>query len=87
MYIVKILKRGDGASVVVAIVLAFVLSSALMVVTSDLAAYLSGIDGHSNQWRMNVVMPLISGALQLIVLEAFLRVVVFLRPHFVAKKK
>lgn len=87
MYIVKILKRGDGASVVVAIVLAFIIANVLTVVTTDLAAYLSGIDASSTQWRANVVMPLIGSVLQLIVLEALLRVIVFVRPYFVAKKK
>lgn len=88
MYIVRILKRKDAASVVVAVVLAVILASALPIVTSDLATYLAGIESASNtEWRVNVVRPLISFALQIIVLEAFLRLVVFVRPYFVRKKR
>lgn len=88
MYIVKLLKRKDAASVVVAVVLALILANALPVVTSDLATYLSGIEtASSTEWRVNVVRPLISSALQIIVLEAFLRVVIFVRPYFVRKKR
>lgn len=88
MYIVKILKRGDAASVVVAVVLALILAGVLPNVTSDLATYLSGIEtANSTEWRENVVRPLINAVLQIVVLEAFLRVVVFVRPYFVSKKK
>lgn len=88
MYIVKLLKRGDAASVVVAVVLAIILANVLPVVTSDLATYLAGIEtANSTEWRVNVVRPLISSALQVIILEAFLRLVIFVRPFFVRKKR
>lgn len=88
MHIIKILKRKDAASVVVAVVLAVILANALPVVTSDLATYLAGIEtAQATEWRENVVRPLISAALQVIVLEAFLRVVVFVRPYFVRKRR
>ncbi len=88
MYIVRILKRKDAASVVVAVVLAVILANALPVVTSDLATYLSGIEtAQATEWRENIVRPLISAALQVVVLEAFLRLVIFVRPYFVRKKR
>lgn len=88
MYIVKILKRKDAASVVVAVVLAVILASVLPSVTSDLATYLSGIEtAQATEWRENVVRPLISAGLQIIVLEALLRVVIFVRPYFIRKKR
>lgn len=87
MYIVKILKRKDAASVVVAIVLALVLNGVMFVLTDDLATYLSGIDKTSTMWRENIVRPLIAAALQLIVLEAILRAVIYVHPYFVRKKR
>lgn len=87
MYIVKVLKRKDAASVVVAVILALILAEVLPTVTSDLATYLSGIDSDSaSEWRFTVIRPIISTILQVIVLEAFLRVAIFLRPFFVTKK-
>lgn len=86
MYIVRILKRGDAASVVVAIVLALVLSSIVSVLTGDLATYLSGIEKTATEWRLDVVRPLIHAGLQLILLEAILRFVIFVRPYFVRRK-
>ena len=88
MYIVKILKRKDAASVVVAVVLAFVLSGVITVLTSDLATYLSGIETSAGaNWRENVVRPLIAAFLQVVLLEALLRILVFVRPYFVQRKK
>lgn len=88
MYIVKILKRKDAASVIVAIILAIVLLNVITAVTGDLATYLSGIDvaAGSTQWRENAVRPAMAAVLQLVLLEAILRVVIFIRPYFVRKK-
>lgn len=88
MYIVKVLKRRDAASIVVAVVLAFVLSNVVTVLTSDLATYLSGIDTvGGTEWRENVVRPLIAAILQVVLLEAVLRLAVYLRPYFVQRKR
>ncbi len=88
MYIVKILKRKDAASVVVAIVLALILGSVLPALTHDLATYLSGIETFGGAaWRENVVRPIINSLLQVILLEAVLRAVIYTRPLFVRKKR
>ena len=87
MDIVKVLKRKDAASVVVAIVLALILLNVLAVLTRDAATYLSGIETTGGQWRENVVHPLVQGALQVILLEAVLRAVIYLRPMFVRRKR
>lgn len=88
MYIVRILKRKDAASVVVAVILAFILSSVLAVLTGDLATFLSGIETTGGtEWRENVVRPLISAGLQVVLLEAVLRAVIYVRPMFVRRKK
>ena len=86
MYIVKILKRKDAASVIVAVVLGFILIGTLPSVTNDLATYLAGITGTPNlEWREFVAKPLISAFLQVVVLEAVLRVVIYIRPLFVRR--
>lgn len=88
MYIIKILKRRDAASVIVAIVLGFILLNILQIVTADLSTFLAGIDiVAENPWREGVVRPLIASALNIIALEAFLRVVVHVRPYFVRRVK
>ncbi len=87
MYIVRILKRKDAASVVVAIVLALILSGIVSVLTGDLSTYLSGIEKTATDWRGDVVRPLIHAGLQLILLEAVLRLVINVRPLFVRRKK
>lgn len=84
MYIVKVLKRRDAASVVVAIVLGFILITLLPVLTTDLASFLSGITDRANlDWRSDVVQPIINSFLQIIVLEAILRLVIYIRPFFI----
>lgn len=88
MYIIRILKRRDAASIIVAVVLAFILTSIVSVLTGDLATYLSGIEvSGGTEWRENVVRPLIQAGLQIILLEAILRAVVHIRPLFVRRKR
>lgn len=86
MHLVKVLKRKDATSVVVAVVLAFILLPVLTTLTSDLANYLSGItDQPSTEWRQFIVQPLIGAFLQVVLLEAILRVAIYLRPFFVRR--
>lgn len=86
MYIVRVLKRKDAASVVVAIVLGFILIEILSVVTLDLSSYLSGITANADlNWRQYVVQPIIAAFLKVIVLEAILRTIIYVRPYFVRR--
>lgn len=88
MYLVKILKRRDASSVIVAIILALIAFQVIPSLTSDLATFLSGIEtSGGTEWRENVVFPLINAALQVILLEAILRAVVYARPLFVRKRR
>lgn len=88
MYVIKVLKRKDASSVVVAIALALIAYQMLPALTSDLATYLSGIETDSvTEWRESVVFPLVNGLLQVILLEAIVRLVVHIRPLFVSKKR
>ncbi|MCA9348338.1 hypothetical protein KC867_02925 [Candidatus Saccharibacteria bacterium] len=84
MYIVRILKRKDASSVVVAVVLALILLTPINVLTTDLAQYLSGITDYVNiPWREGVVLPIVQSFLEVILLEAILRAVIAIRPLFV----
>lgn len=88
MYIVKVLKRKDASSVIVAVILALILGGVLTVLTGDLSTYLSGIEtSGGTEWRENIVRPLIAAGLQFILLEAVLRVVIYVRPMFVRRKR
>lgn len=88
MHVVKVLKRKDASSVIVAVILAVVLLNVLTVLTADLATILSGIETSGDaEWRETIVRPLVQAALQLILLEAVLRIVIGVRPLFVRKKR
>jgi hypothetical protein len=92
MYIVKILKRRDAASLVVAIVLAMILGYTLNMPAMGLANQLSDVlPGGTTQgfteWKFMYFQPLVSGVLQVILLEIVLRLVVPLRAALVRRKK
>lgn len=95
MYIVKVMKRKDASSVVVAILLAMMLSQLLMFVTGELSAKISGLNnedggfyyGAGGDWKVTYLQPFVSVLLQLLALEVLLRLVVWLRPMFVRKQR
>lgn len=85
MVIVDILKRRDGASLVVGVVVAMVIGQFLQVVTSNLAAKLSGLSdqggfslGYGNDWKGLYLQPVVWVLLQLMVLELLSRLYVLL---------
>lgn len=93
MYITKVLKRGDAASVVVAIVLAFIVISVLPNLVGDLTQILTGTeDGYvpgtypGMGWQEVYLMPVVSALLQVVVVELGLRLVVVFRSVLVRKK-
>lgn len=76
MYIIKVMKRKDAASVLVAIVLAMILSTALNQLTAKWAIELSGLGygRHSYTlaragWQSTYLYPIMSVILQVVVLE------------------
>jgi hypothetical protein len=95
MLIVKIMKRRDASSVLVAIVIAFVIVQLLSIVTSDLSSRLAGLGqedtlgqttiGGGGDWRLTYAFPLISFVLQLVLVEALLRLAIWARPYFVRR--
>lgn len=76
MVLVKILKRRDASSVIVAILIAMILSQPLTSMTGELASKISSLDGNGGfsygaggGWQNQYLFPLVWAALQLIVLE------------------
>ena len=90
MVLVKILKRKDASSVVVAVVLAFIVSQLATSLTAELAARLSGVGdsqlfGAGGGWQVVYLQPVIWALLQILVLEVLAWIVVFVTSA--AKKK
>ena len=91
MLIVKVLKRKDAASVVVAVVVALILHQLVQMVTPELASRLSGADGFSGfdtggpGWQTQYLHPVVWAALQLLLLEVLCWVYVFVHGMFSKK--
>jgi len=79
MYVVKVLKRKDGAALVVGISVGLVVSQFITVITQDLTTRVTnmGITGPIGQgWRSAYFMPIVTAVLQLLALEILIRVYV-----------
>ena len=95
MYITKILKRKDAASLIVAIPLAFMLMQLLPQLTARVTEFITGFgsdngynsfSGTNNDWRMMYLQPIVSFIVQVILLECILRAFVYVHPMLVQKK-
>lgn len=94
MYIVKVLKRRDAASVIVAIILGFLLLTPLQLIPQHWANKLVGdIDNPTrysyplqDDWKQVYVLPLLALVLQVVLVEIGLRVAIFLRAGLVRRK-
>lgn len=72
MVIVRILKRKDAASVVVAIVVGLVITQLVSSLMSELSNKLAGVDtlrGLGTDWKGGYLQPILYAALQLVLLE------------------
>lgn len=95
MYIIKVLKRRDAASVVVAIILAMTFAQTIFLPVSQLSYKLANISntssnyggGYGGGWRDTYLTPLIELVLTVIVLEILIRLFVYVRPMLVRKRK
>ncbi len=90
---IKVLKRKDAASVVVAIVVAMVIGQVLPITTSELANKLTGVNegGFSytipgGDWKTQYLNPIVWAVVQLVVLELLIRLYV-LAHSLVTKKR
>lgn len=88
----KVLKRKDASSVVVAIIIAFIVVQMLPALTSELSGIISGVEegqyisfaAPGAGWQAQYLQPVVNAALQLILLEIILWVWAALKS--VAKK-
>jgi hypothetical protein len=74
MQTVKILKRKDASSVLVAVVLAFLVSNAVQAWTVRPAAWLSGETAPGDFWNAGLWQPFITLVVGLVILEVVVRV-------------
>ncbi len=94
MYVVKVLKRKDASSVVVAVWFAFQLVQLTSMVSQRAINWLSGLGDSSYSasymtggWRAEYWNPVASLLVQLVVLEVVIRLFVVLHPMLVKKSK
>jgi hypothetical protein len=70
---IKVLKRKDASSVVVAVVIGLILAKLLPALTERLAGVLSGAEvGVGAGWQVQYLQPVFSAILQLLLLEVLL---------------
>ncbi len=71
MVLVKILKRKDASSVIIAIVLALILNNFLLSLAGDWSNRLVQTNNYSSSmdWQTQYLLPLVMAALSVIVLE------------------
>jgi len=96
MYIVKVMKRRDAASIVVAIWLAMSLIQLTSLPTFQLTNWLTGLGAHNwngnfggpgPDWRSAYLGPFVTFLVQVVALEILIRLFVWVHPMFVRKRK
>lgn len=85
MDIVRVLKRKDAASVVVAVVLAFFVSTAVDQWSDRPAAWLSGQSTNGGGWNAGLWQPLITLLVELVIFEIVIRLYTWLAGSQVKK--
>jgi hypothetical protein len=85
MDIVKVLKRKDASSVVVAVVLAFFVSGAVSDWSDRPAEWLSGQQSSGGGWNAGLWQPLITLVVELVILEIVIRLYTWLAGSQVKK--
>jgi hypothetical protein len=77
MVLVKILKRRDASSVIIAILIAMIVTQPLNILTGKPASIISGLSGNQGfgyygpggDWKSQYLFPVVWAVLQLLVLE------------------
>jgi hypothetical protein len=90
MVIVRILKRKDGAALVVGVALGLILANLLTVLPQELAFRISGLDsqtGGSLGWKSTYLQPIIVFLLQVIFLEVLTWIYVWVADALKPSKK
>jgi hypothetical protein len=90
MGIIKVLKRKDGAALVVGVALAITIANFLTTITFQLSLKLSDMSASANQesggWRTSYLEPLIGLILSIIALELLVWVYVWIHQATTNKK-
>lgn len=89
---IKVLKRKDASSVIVAVVVALMISQLLPIVTAELTNWITGVNegGFSRaipgaDWKTQYLNPVVSLLVQLVALELLVRLYVL--GHSLVSKK
>lgn len=83
MTTIKLLLRRDASSVVVAVALALIGAGVITALSSSLA---SALTGSAPSFENGYLMPLLVFGFQLLILEASLRAIIFVRGTYIRSK-
>ena len=76
MYIVKVLKRKDGAALIVGVVVALIVSNLLTSTTADWSNRIADTNSTGPGWHQAYLFPIVFALLQLIAFEILIRIYV-----------
>lgn len=79
MVIIKVLKRNDAASIVVAVALAVIGAGAISALSNSIT---NALTGTNPTFENGYLYPMLAFLLQLLLLEAGLRAIIFLRATY-----
>lgn len=82
MVIIKVLKRGDAASLIVGIAMALIGAGVITAISSSVAGSLVSGGDVTPGFAQGYVLPLVTFVLQLVLLELSLRAIIFLRAAY-----
>ncbi|HZP55277.1 MAG TPA: hypothetical protein VFB03_00705 [Candidatus Saccharimonadales bacterium] len=94
MILVKILKRKDASSVLVAIILAMIIQQPIVSMTGKPASIISGLSGPQygfnygpgSGWQGEYLFPIVWALLEIVVLEVLVWIFIFLAMPFKKRK-
>lgn len=73
MVLVKVLKRKDASSVMVAVLLALIISQALTSTTDRISSKIAGLGDHGGfgpgDWKTQYLFPIVWAVVQIVILE------------------
>ena len=89
MYIVKVLKRKDAASLIVAIILASSIGQSLWSPTYQISNLITGGPryDHGPGWKELYLLPLVQLIIQLLIVEVALRIFIAVRGRLVRRTR
>ncbi len=85
MDIVKVLKRKDGAALVVGIVVGLIVFNFVSAIMADLTNKVANTGAVSPDWQHAYLMPTVAAVLQLLAFEILIRIYVILHDSVTGK--